>query len=525
TFLTRSGILGEASVHSFTDLGMSGQLLSYMLFFLGISAWLMISRWKELPVTVKESSVYSREFWLFIGALLLCLMGFQVIFSTSFPVINSIAELFGGVSNLAPLSAEKYSAAQLWFAIGVAILSAIGQFFYWKKIERNKLFRELAVPLVLTVFLTIVIQVAASIERLDYLLLLAAGLFTIVSNGKVLADVWKANPKLSGGAITHIGVGLMLIGIMFSSGYSKVVSLNNSGLLISRELSDEFNRENLLLFLNESRQMAGYNIVYKGERYEPKSGSGYININDVTRLDVNRVVAKKDIYDGDEIRYNKSDTIEIHPENTYYEVQLEDNDGDVYHLYPRIQDNPSMGLAASPSIKRDVTKDLYAHVVNRLSREDVQWNEPEEFEVGPGEQFFLNDYVAHVDRLERLNSVEGVDLGERDVAVKAVISAEGENGSYVAEPLFIIKDNMAARIPDEISDLGVRLTLLNIYPEKNTFLLSAETRQKDWIILKAMEKPLINILWLGTLVLMAGFIIATMRRYEEFRKMRSRGLE
>jgi cytochrome c-type biogenesis protein CcmF len=312
---------------------------------------------------------------------------------------------------------------------------------------------------------------------------------------------------------------------MFSSGYSRVVSLNNSGLLISRELSEEFNRENLLLFVNETREMAGYKIVYKGERYEPKTGSGYININDVTRLDANRVVAKKDILNDDKVAYNESDTIEIHPENSYYEVQLEDRDGDIYKLYPRIQDNPSMGLAASPSIKRDVTKDLYAHVVNRLSREDVEWNEAEEFEVARGEQFFLNDYVANVDRLERLSSVEGIDLGERDVAVKAIITVEGENGSYIAEPLFIIKDNMAARIPDEISDLGVRITLLNIFPDKDSLLLSAETRQKDWIILKAMEKPLINILWLGTLVLMAGFIIATIRRYDEFRKMRTKGME
>ena len=34
TFLTRSGILGESSVHAFTDLGMSGQLLIYLFFFL-----------------------------------------------------------------------------------------------------------------------------------------------------------------------------------------------------------------------------------------------------------------------------------------------------------------------------------------------------------------------------------------------------------------------------------------------------------------------------------------------------------
>ena len=33
TFLTRSGILGESSVHSFTDLGLSGQLLIYLLVF------------------------------------------------------------------------------------------------------------------------------------------------------------------------------------------------------------------------------------------------------------------------------------------------------------------------------------------------------------------------------------------------------------------------------------------------------------------------------------------------------------
>ena len=34
TFLTRSGILGDSSVHAFTDLGMSGQLLVFLFAFL-----------------------------------------------------------------------------------------------------------------------------------------------------------------------------------------------------------------------------------------------------------------------------------------------------------------------------------------------------------------------------------------------------------------------------------------------------------------------------------------------------------
>lgn len=522
TFLTRSGILGESSVHSFTDLGLYGQLLIYLFFFLIVSTALIAFRWKELPTSAHEASAYSREFWLFIGALLLCLMGFQVIFSTSFPVINKVVALFGGVSNLAPLATEQYSRAQLWFAVGVALLSGVGQFFWWKKMERNVLWKELAVPVVLTILIAAVIIAVAGIDKIVYVILLVAGLFTVIANGKILLIIWKANPRLSGGSVAHIGFGLVLIGILFSSGYSKIVSLNNSGLLISREMSEEFNRENLLLFINEPRQMSGYDIEYTGEKLEATDRDAFISKSDVTRLDPFHVVAKSDITVDGETVFQENDTIKVHPENTYYEVLLTDGRGKVHKLYPRIQDNPTMGLAPSPAIKRDITKDLYAHVVNRLSKEDVEWKEPEEFNVKIGQNFFVNDYVARVTALERLPAVKGVDLGENDVAVKAMITVSGEKKEYIAEPLFIIKNNSAGRISDEIDDLGIRLTLKNIHPESDNLTISAETRQKDWIILKAMEKPFINILWLGTLILMTGFGMSTYRRYNEFRKMRNK---
>ncbi len=84
---------------------------------------------------------------------------------------------------------------------------------------------------------------------------------------------------------------------------------------------------------------------------------------------------------------------------------------------------------------------------------------------------------------------------------------------------------MVGRIPEEIKDLGIRLSLLNIHPETNEFTIGISTRQKDWIIMKAVEKPFINILWIGTLVVMAGFAIAFTRRFREFRKMKEKGLE
>ncbi len=46
TFLTRSGILGNASVHSFTDLGLSGQLFAYLAAFVVLAIILLARHWQ-----------------------------------------------------------------------------------------------------------------------------------------------------------------------------------------------------------------------------------------------------------------------------------------------------------------------------------------------------------------------------------------------------------------------------------------------------------------------------------------------
>src|SRR5690606_15053877 len=90
SFLTRSGILGETSVHSFTDLGMFWQLVLFNLIFFGLMVWVLIARWKELPITKKDEETYSREFWLFIGSMVLLVACVQIIASTSIPVFNAV---------------------------------------------------------------------------------------------------------------------------------------------------------------------------------------------------------------------------------------------------------------------------------------------------------------------------------------------------------------------------------------------------------------------------------------------------
>ena len=520
TFLTRSGILGDASVHSFTDLGLSGQLLLYLLFFTLAAIALVSLRWKEIPSSEKEISTYSREFWIFLGATTLCLMGFQVLVPTSIPVYNKVLELFGVNSNLAPPANQIafYSKFQLWFAVAVAMLSGTAQFFWWKRIEKEKLKQEFLRPLLITLILFGIVMALARPEPL-YIGLLFAGFYIIISNVKVMISVWRVNPNLSSGAIAHIGVGLVLIGILFSAGYSKVVSLNNTGLLYNKEQGTEFNRDNLLLFINEPRTMADYNIEFLGERLEPRQKAGYVKRNEVsTTDDPYKVVAKNDIVFQNNKIFNAKDTFEIYPENIFYEIQLRQGDKITASLFPRIQLNPSMGgILPSPDISRGLTKDLYTHVSSTMNREtEPEWSKMEEVRVKIGQQFFVNDYVAVLEKVERMDQIPGLVMTDNDVAVKANVKIDGEHSSYHAEPIFLIKDRSeVGRIPFEVGELGVKITLLNIHPETNEFTLGLQGRQKDWVIIKAMEKPYINVLWIGTVILMLGFTMSMVRRFKE----------
>jgi len=525
TFLTRSGILGDASVHSFTDLGLSGQLLIYLLFFTVAAMMLSIIRWKEIPTSEKESSVYSREFWIFLGAATLSLSGFQVLIPTSFPVINEMASWFGGDLRLAVPGdqVQYYSRFQLWFAVAIAFISGTGQFFWWKRMEKEKLKKEIIPPILISLVVFALVISIAQVFTPSYLVLTLAGVYIIVSNIKVLASVFKVNPALSGGALAHIGIGMMLIGVMFSAGYSKVVSLNNTGMLISKDLPTEFNRDNLLLFINEPRSMAGYEIQYLGERVEPRNINGYVSKNDIDlTYDPYKVIAKKDIeFEGKKI-LNAKDTFEINPENTFYEIELKKDGKVAAILYPRVQINPAMGgFIASPDIKRNVSRDLYTHVSLPMNREEEpEWSEMEEERVRIGQQFFVNDYVAVLESVTKIDQIEDFQLSAEDVAVQANVKITGERDTYYAEPVFLIKDRaQVGRLSSEVNDLGVRITLLNIHPETNEFSLGLNTRQKDWVIIKAMEKPMINILWLGTGVLMIGFSLAMVRRFKEFKKL------
>ncbi len=535
TFLTRSGILGNASVHSFTDLGLSGQLLLYLLSFTLLSIALVVWRWKAMPVAKQEVSTYTREFWIFMGATVLCLASFQVLWTTSIPVFNSIVEAFGSVSNLAlPADQiEHYTKFQLWTGVLIAVFSGTGQFFFWKKMDREQLLNALTFPLIITLLASAAWIALGSVQNWKFIVLLTTSVYSITANLFILTSLLRRkNFKLTGGSIAHIGVAMMLLGIMFSSGYSSIVSKNNSGLLLfdPENLDEGFtseNENNVLLWLNRPIKMKDYQVTYRGDYIESPDFPDYIRKRDLVPIeDPFQAVTLEKLSYEEKTYYERGDTLRIYPENTYYRVEYRDESGRVFALYPRAQVNPNMGLIASPDIRRGLKSDLYTHVSSIPDpSQEKEWSETEEHQVSPQDTFFLNDYVAIFEGVQRMASDELIQLTSNDAGVEAKIRVLAKDREIAMHPKFVIKDSRFARIPDVSDELGLRITLLNINPDEGKFTFGVNTTQKDYIIMKALEKPLINVLWLGTLVLMLGFSVAIYRRYSEFSKMRNKGME
>ena len=530
TFLVRSGVLGDTSVHSFTDLGLSGQLLIYLLFFLFVAIILSAKVWKNIPTSDKEASVYSREFWILIGATTLALMAFQVILPTSIPVFNAVIESFGGMSNMAPPAnpEEFYSNFQLWFAVVLALLTAVGQYFWWKKMDKETLKDVLTVPYIISLIVAAVIITVGKVYNISYIIIVMAGAFTVIANGGIFIQLMRTSSfKLAGGSIAHIGLGMILIGVMFSSGYSEVISTNMSGLTYKKDWEDELNKENILLWINKPLQMKEYSVIYRGRHKKVAGVPGYVNVNKLKGTEkVNEAIALENIEAKGKVYHKKGELVNIVlEENSYFEIEYYQGDEHKFTLFPMSQPNPTMGLISSPDSKRFITRDLYTHISAINDYDDPEWKDDEIYEVSPGEQFHISDFVTTFEGGEVLTEVDGVELQEGDVAVRATLVIYDNDIEKRITPLFLIRGNQVGRIPVIDTDLGIKVELTNIMPEENKFSFTVNRYQKDYVVMKAMVKPHINVLWAGTFLVLIGFGVACYRRYDEFIKMRDKGLE
>jgi cytochrome c-type biogenesis protein CcmF len=502
SFLARSGVLGDTSVHSFVDNGMFWHLLEYIFIFLAISIYFLVSRWKELPIAKKDEETYSREFWMFVGSIFLGLSCFHLLLVTSIPVWN---KAFG--TNIAPPTdlVGHYNVIQASFAMVISILTGFSQFLKYKKTNIGRFFITTAVYLLFAVLITVLVVYVSGLYKLHFvfLLVMLGSIYSILVNAKVLADALKGKFKLAGSAVAHIGFALMLVGALIAAGTRGVVSKNESGTIgvpgFDKNAGDDKNggspKENIMIYKNEPTKMGVYTVTYLGDS----------------------VVEPNHYYKVDYKRFDKKGKL-----------------AEEFILKPNVQINAQMGLTPSPDTKHYLLHDLYTHITalppsaatpqedsaHGEENDDKNYDPAVPYEVAVGDTIHFREGYAVLKQLKKETSMQNIPITDSDVAIGAKLQIFSHGKTYEAEPVYMIKNKSVFDFARKVDDAGLKLRLSKILPEKSKVeitLYQQPESKKPWIVMRALDFPYINFLWTGTVLMILGFLLSIFRRNKELK--------
>ncbi len=247
TFLTRSGILGDTSAHAFTEMGLEWQLVGYIGFFAIGSVILYFARAKNVPTKTKEESLYSKEFWMFIGAIVLFFGSMLIAISSSLPVYNAIMEYFDPlyIGKVIEEPIPHYNKYQLWVAIFISLLGGFSVYTRfrqsgWNREFKKSLFLIQGSSLLAAGILTYLMTFWIDYYETRYAILTFCLLYGMVSSLWYLIRKAGQKTKMAAASLSHLGFALMILGTVTSGLNTKVISSNPfamRGLLADESLA------------------------------------------------------------------------------------------------------------------------------------------------------------------------------------------------------------------------------------------------------------------------------------------------
>ncbi len=481
TFLTRSGVLGEASVHAFTDLGMNMQLLAYLLIFVVPSLFLFGNRYKEIPTIHKEESTSSREFWMFIGSLVFFLSAIVIIGKTSLPVVNKVF----GTKLAAPEDEEfAYNQIQVFVAIIIGVLTAITQYLKYKSTSIKFFWKKIWIPTVIAIVLATLLLSFGHVnyEKKGIMFLGAIWLATACSVYAVVANLaylWlgiKGNMALSGGSVSHFGFGLVLLGILLSSAKKELLSYNTSGIAIEAGKDKDWKPgENLTLVKGIPMQMGNYDVTYTGDSAHPKKQQWYFKVHFKSRTNKEEFTLVPDAF-----------------------VNYKGNEG----------------LMANPSARHYWDHDIFAYI-SGLPNPDKN-KDTATFRsniIKPGDSIFYSKGFLVLNKLTTKDSIPFAGFQAGDKATVATIKVHSFNKtSYTAEPLLLNQKGNLFAIPDTIMSESLILRINKIDGEQVDLGVKESNSIMEYVTLKAYKFPYVLVLWIGIIITAVGILISMVRR-------------
>lgn len=487
TFLTRTGVLGDTSVHSFTGEGAS--LYWHLLVVIGllmlISIWALASKWKSIPRIKTEEQVNSREFWMFIGSFVLLLSAVQIIISTSIPVWAPLAKWITGKEIAPPVDpVAHYNSIQVWVAIVIALLSGAVLYLKFKTSDNKTFWKRISIVAAIALVISLSIGYFQSITTPQYAILLFASSFTIVGMINYAISIQKAKLKKLGASVSHLGFGLILLGILLSSYNKEVISYNTMGVVIPFSEDNAKNiresMENVILYKDVTMPMGEYDVTYVG------------------------------------------DSIPENDPRTFYRVLYEKRDtatgkvSESFTLHPDAFVNPKgeKGMSANPDSKHYLHKDIFTYVTSVIDPSSQgDSNAYKSHKVHKGDTIFVNRGYMIFNGFNTNVSNTNYQQQDGDIAVSATLTMKDllGNEEHLA-PVYYIRDGYEHYVEDTIADRRTYVRLAKILPDEDAADIMIRQPNENYIVMKALVFPYINALWLGVITMVLGFFLSMYNR-------------
>lgn len=461
SYLTRSGVLGETSVHAFGDDGRSFQLILFTVIFILLPVWQLIKNRKNIKAN-DLPELFTREFLMMYGAIVMLLAAFQVISTTSVPVINKV---FG--TNMAPPSdvVNFYNTWQLPFAIMMTLLLSVGQYLSYGKNHFKAFLRNIIYPFVLALIVAVWGFISDNDMSIAHGVFLFCIVFTILTSVAYLFRFASGRGNSAAG-ITHVGFGIFLLGVLIT--FSNTETLSKGGAPGMPGGGD-----NLMLFKGMMKPLGKYKINYSGS---------------------------KDVRD-----------------ETFHQIDFleEDKDGELYHsfsLYPSVKYNSMMGNVHNPDTRNMLSGDIYMYIT---FAEDRAKRMPDGFVYSGSMDFALGDTLraGNVPVVFDSLYISNMSANAEQISIVAMLKATDSLGVEQTYPLkYTVNGGMAESGVAEIPGSGLKLRFDKVSEIAKTINVGIFEQKPEFVVVKILHFPWIFILWAGSIIMFTGITVGIWKR-------------
>lgn len=452
TFLTRSGVLGDASVHSFVDPGnlVYFFLLIFIGTFIAIGFGGIIFRWKHLDdKTVYEESTLSRELALFTAAIILVASAIIVLVGTSAPLFGQAVDTF------------FYNEMHVPIAIIIGLLNGLSLLIKWKSTDTKNLLKDSMLSVIASIVLTVIVVVFGGVHKIMMILLTLSSAFALIVNGEIAFKIVKGKLKNLGAYVSHIGIALFILGIVGSAAYSEQV--------------------NLELVKNKPVSAFGYNMTF----------TGYNPIENNTKYAFNVSMKKgNDVYNVAPIMYISDFNNSLIREPAILNLFSKD----VYLAplgYDEGTNNNSESQALSLELEAQTNFDNAIVTYQSFIKPDDM------SAMSSGGQI-------------KMGAVVSVTKDGKTFTDSTVM--QGSMGNFEYIPAMF--DNANIKILIQKIDPGSKRAEFIISKIVNDQEITSQPKQ-EVLTVTASIKPYISLVWIGVIVMVLGFFVAVARRLKE----------